>query len=79
MALPAGELVGIVRRPIGEPELLEDRHPRDMGLSCLDAVELEGKRDILHCGEPREQVEVLEDVADRASAKARLIVMRHRL
>ena len=33
LALTAGELVGIVRRPIGEPELLEGRHPRGMGLS----------------------------------------------
>ena len=34
LALSAGKLVGIMRRPIGEAELLEDRHPGDTGLSC---------------------------------------------
>ena len=45
-------------------------------LRAAHAVELEGQGDVLHRGEPGEQVEVLEDVADGPAAQARLAVAR---
>ena len=78
LALTAGELIGVVPGSIGQPELLERGEPGLVCLACRDAVELEGQRDVLRGGESREEVEVLEDVADRPPTKARLVVARHR-
>ena len=78
LALTAGELIGVVPGAIGQPELLERGESRLLCLACRDAVELEGQRDVLRRGESREEVEVLEDVADRPPTEARLVVARHR-
>ena len=63
LPLSAGELIG--KSTLGQPELLECCHRRDASLPRTDAVQLERQRDVLGRGQPGEQVEVLEDVADR--------------
>ena len=78
-ALAAGELVGVTRLPVGEAEVFQHRHSGQTGLPCADAVELEWKRDVLKGGETRQEVELLEDVADRASSKPCVAVARHLL
>ena len=52
LALTAGELIGVVPGSIGQPELLERGESRLLCLAGRDAVELEGKRDVLRGGEP---------------------------
>ena len=79
LALAAGQLVGVTGRPIGETELFEDGHARGTSLSRTDAVELERKGDVLDGGQAGEEVELLEDVAHRAPAQPRLVVVRHLL
>ena len=54
------------------------RVPPGCALRAGIAVELEGQRDVLRGGEPGQEVEILEDVADRPPTKARLVVARHR-
>ncbi len=79
LALAAGQLVREVR---GGPR---SASPSSSSASIADAtrafraadpVELQRQRDVLHRGKPGEQVEVLEDVADRAPAQPRLVVAR---
>jgi hypothetical protein len=77
LALPARQVVRVAARPVGEAEVLQDGHRgRACGLPA-GAVELERQRDVLHGGQPEEQVEVLKDVTDRAAAQARPVVARH--
>ena len=57
-------------------ELLHRLDPRRARGFRADAVELERQRDVLDRGQPRQQVEVLEDVADRAASHPRPIRAR---
>ena len=77
LALAAGELIGIMPGPVGEPEPLERRHAGRVRPPRRKAVELEGQRHVLERGEAGQEIEVLEDVADRPAAKACLVVPRH--
>ena len=77
LALAAGELVGEAVGALGEAELLERLEPRRARGLGADAVELERQGDVLDRGEPGEQVEVLEHVADRAAPQPRPVVARH--
>ena len=78
LALATRQLVGVVRRPVGQPEVLERLERRRLGLAGRDAVELEGQGHVLHRAEPGQQVVVLEDVADGLAAQARLAVAGQR-
>ncbi len=78
LALPARQLVGVVRRPVLQPEVVERLERRRLGLAGRDAVELERQGDILHRAEPGQQVVVLEDVPDGLAAQPRLAVARQR-
>ena len=71
LALATRQLVGEARRPVLQPEVLERLERRRLGLPGGDAVELEGQGHVLHRAEPREQVVVLEDIADGLPAQAR--------
>ena len=74
LALAARQLVGEVRRPVLQSELLERLQRHRLGLAGRHAVELEGQGDVLDRAEPGEQVVVLEDVADGVAAQPRLAV-----
>ena len=79
LALAAGELVGIVAGPIGEAELLERGHAGDRAPYAPECRRARAAATTFSSGgQTREQVEVLEDVADGPPAKARLVVSRHR-
>ena len=78
LALAPRQLVGVGRRPVLEPEVLQRLERRHLGLAGCDAVELEGQGHVLHRTEPGQQVVVLEDVADGLPAQARLAVARQR-
>ena len=74
LALATRQLVGVVRRPVLQPEVLERLERRRLGLAGRDAVELEGQGHVLHRAQPGQQVVVLEDVADGLAAQPRLAV-----
>ena len=78
LALTARELIGIVRRPIRQAEILERCHPGRLRLLGGAPVELERQGDVLERRQPGQEVELLEDVANGAPAQARLVVARHR-
>ena len=78
LALATRELVGVVRRPVLQPEVLERLERRRLGLAGRDAVELQRQGHVLHRAEPGQQVVVLEDVADGLAAQPRLAVARQR-
>ena len=78
LALAARQLVGVVRRPVLQAEVLERLERRRLGLAGRNAVELEGQGHVLHRAQPGEQVVVLEDVADRLAAQSCLAVARQR-
>jgi len=72
-------LVGEGPGPVAEPEGLQGREAGQVGTAHGGAVELERQRHVLHGGQAGEQVEVLEDVADRLAAHPRLGATRHRV
>jgi hypothetical protein len=65
LALAAGELVRVAVRALGDVELLERLERRRARRLRADSVELERQGGVLGRRQPGEQVEVLEDVADR--------------
>ena len=69
LALTARQHVGVVRRPVLQPEILEGRERGRLGLAGRDAIELQGKGDVLHGAQPGQQVVVLEDIADGLAAE----------
>ena len=76
LALAAGEVVG---EPVGlveHAEALERFEAGGPGPLRADAVELERERDVLERGEPGEEVEVLEHVADRPAPQRGPVVGR---
>ncbi len=79
LALATGELVGVVRRPDRRARAL--RAPpcrRDAPSSPRAPSSSSGSETFSDGGEPGEEIEVLEDVADRPTTKSRLVVARHR-
>ena len=74
LAFPAGQLVGVVRRPVRQAQIGKHAQPGFPGLPRPDAVQFQRQSDVLRGGQPWEQVEVLEDVADRLAAQPRLVV-----
>ena len=77
LAFAAGQLVGEVRGPIGQAELSRVAMAAALRLLGRDAVELEREGDVLHRGEPGQEVEVLEHVADRAPPQPGPVVAGH--
>jgi hypothetical protein len=77
LALPARQLVGIASGPVDQAQLLQRRQPACAGGLLADAVQLQRQRHVLHRGQPGQQVEVLEDVADPATTQPRPLVARH--
>lgn len=70
LALPAGELVGVQIRLVGQAHQVEQvGDPRRGGSLCRAQV-LERKGDVLRCGPPREHTGRLEDRADAAAGIA---------
>ncbi len=70
LALATRQLVGVARRPVLQPEVVERLERRRLGLAGRDAVELEGQGHVLHRTEPGQQVVVLEHVADGLATQA---------
>src|SRR5262249_57717724 len=68
-----GELVRVAVGSLGDSEHVESFDPTCLGRLSAGAVELERQGDVLDGGQPGQQVEVLEDVADRAAAHFRLV------
>ena len=77
LPLAAGHLVGEVPGPVAEAELVQGLERGQVRLAHGGAVELERQRHVLRRGEPGQQVEVLEDVADRAAAQLGLGAAGH--
>ena len=69
LALAARELVRDSARRGPPPRAPPAPRARSRGQLWRDAVELERQGDVLGRGQPREQVEVLEDVADRPASQ----------
>src|SRR6185437_5097319 len=63
---------------VAEAELLETLQAGDACLPGGHAVQFERQRDVLRRGQPRQQVEILEHVADRAAPQPGPVVARHR-
>jgi hypothetical protein len=76
LALAAGQVVGEVVGPLGQAELVEGGAGDPAGRGGAGAVELEGHGDVLERGQAGEQVVVLEDEADGATAQRRRLVAR---
>ena len=76
LTLAAGELVGGVIRMVRDVELLHRLEGRDAVSPRGDAVELERQSDVLDRRQPWEQVEVLEDIADRPASHSRPVGAR---
>ena len=74
LPLAAGQLVGVLARAIGQAQAVQGAQPSGARLPGRGAVKLQRQGDVLRRGEPRQQVEVLEHVADRAAAQPRLVV-----
>ena len=74
LALAAGELVREAGRPVAQAQLDQGRHARAVSGSERHTVELQGQGHVLHRGEPGQEVEVLEHVADRAAPQPRPVV-----
>ena len=77
LTLAAGELVREVVGAVGDAEFLQRARAWSRASRADRAVELERQRDVLDRGQAGEQVEVLEDEADRAAPQPRLVVARH--
>ena len=76
LPLAARELVGVAIGALRDIELFEGLHARRTCRFRSHAVQLEREGDVLDRRQPREQVEVLEDVADRPAAHLRSIGTR---
>jgi hypothetical protein len=63
---------------LGDGELIERLQSALARDSRTNAVELEGQSDVFEGRQPGEEVEVLEDVADRAASHFRLVRARDR-
>ena len=48
LALATGELVGVVRGPVRQPEVLEGLEGRRLGLAGRDSVQLQRQGHVLH-------------------------------
>jgi hypothetical protein len=77
LPLAPGQLVRVAARLAGKPELLQDGEAGLARRLLAGPVELQRQGDVFHGGQPGEQVEVLEHVADRAAAKPRPPVGGH--
>ncbi len=67
LLLAAGKLRRAVAQARREPDGVDHlRHPLAVGLAAGD---VEGKRDVLGCGQRRQQIELLEHEADAVTAK----------
>ena len=76
LALTSRQLVGVAIGEVCHVELLHRLDASGARGFGADAVELEGQGDVLDRRQPREQVEVLEDVADRPASHPRLFRAR---
>src|SRR4029079_4812517 len=76
LTLAAGQFVGIAIGAFGDIELLQSLEAGLARALRRDAVELERHGDVLERGQPREQVEVLKDVTNRAAPHPRSIRAR---
>ena len=78
LALAAGQLARMAGRPLApRPSSSKARIPAARGLPDRNAVQLQRQGDVLGRGEPGQQVEILEHVADRAAPQPRPLVARH--
>ena len=73
----ARHLVRVVGGALGQAEPLQRLERRGPGLAAGHPVQLERQRDVLRRGQPGQQVEVLEYVADHAPPQPRLGAAGH--
>ena len=78
LSLAAGQLIRVARRAVRQAERIQRAQAGLPRLPRADAVQFQRQRHVLRGGQPRQQVEVLEHVADRPAAQPRLVVARHR-
>jgi hypothetical protein len=77
LTLATRELVRVAVRMLGDAELDHRLQPGRARVLHADSVELERQRDVLERGQPGQEVEVLEHVADRPASHPCPIRARH--
>ena len=77
LLLAAGELVGIGRKPIAEPDAVEQRLGARARIAGR-AVQLQRQRDIFEHRQRRDEIEELKDDADVAAAEERALLLAER-
>src|SRR5205814_783719 len=76
LLLAAGQLAGEMARPIAQPDVVEERQRAPAQIRLLDAVRRKRRLHVLERAQRGDEVELLEDVAERAQAELGQVAIR---